>query len=641
MQFKMSTWKVNTEENTLTDSTTNRQYRIEPRTMDVLLLLIKNAQKVVTRQEFLDEVWGNTIVAEEGLSRCISELRKTLGDKATSPTYIQTLHKKGYKLLIKAEAIESPPKNNEPTSVDNSLGDHTQLIPVKKKKSRLFILAIIALPILTILFFVYQMTPLFGTPNSTDNFTQHTNLADSNNFTTTDIETLRQNLLNLTSQRVIVTLQNDTNNLLSFNVVSENEMEHNPDNTTFIIQNSDQQTLWELSRNVSTETHKNTALDDVLLVLTSIQTSYLYQVDKNLPPAIQQKYQQALYFVDKRGAENLDKAILLFDEVINHSPDFVEAIINKAAAIRNLNFYRIDLEDRNRRIIEFDLLLKQAASINPNHPVVKAVNAKFDINKKNWRDYEQTLQNAVIKSPNCYICVRFLAEFYVNVGYFQKAVNVIEENINYFPLSRQMHALLGEIYARQHDISKAQEQSNILKALGSENATDSLAIDINIHSQLGDVELVRQLLTEFVEKHPKTEYHLTIFETKMNGNYEEMRQLVDNLPYLDFNLGLAAGKIDDVYERLYTNVNRGNIRDLGLLHGWLHGKSKVHKFYPDALLALKNHSKMEDFLTDTGIIDYWEENGQWPDYCEQDRYLEQRPTFCPTSNRMLDITNNR
>lgn len=641
MQFKLSSWHVNTEENTLSDTNTHEQYHIEPRTMDVLLLLINNAEKVVTRQTFLSEVWGDTVVVEEALSRCISELRKTLGDNAKSPTFIQTVHKKGYKLLISPTPLGEASLDTAPLDIASSDIDENSNQPaqsstaIKNKKPKL-IGAIVAALVVAVAFMVYQTLPSSSRTDLTEQF----NPEEANTFITSDLETLKQNLLQLTSERVLITLTSNPEKLLTYTVLSEKSEAQTKDTTNFVIQDNDQQTLWELTRNVATPVEKTKALDDVLLILNSMQTSYLYQVKKNLPDDIQQKYQQAMYNVDKRGAENLDKAIVLFDEVIDYAPDFVEAIINKAAAIRNLNFYRPDLEMRKQRMIEFNLLLKQAASIDPTHPLVKAVNARFDIKKKNWQEYEQTLLNAVKQVPSCYLCVRFLAEFYVNVGYFEKAANSIEDNLNYFPLSRQMHALLGEIYTKQGNIIKAQEQADILKALGSETATDSLAIGINIHSQLDDTETVGKLLKQFVEKHPNIEFRLRIFEATVAGDYEAMRRIINDLPYLDFNLGLSAGKIDAVYERMVNNVTKGNIRDLGLMHGWLHGPTNVQKFYSGSLLALKNHADMEDFLLSIGIIDFWEENGQWPDYCEQDKYLELRPNFCPSASRIIDVANN-
>ncbi|MCZ6867994.1 MAG: transcriptional regulator, partial [Gammaproteobacteria bacterium] len=75
------------------------EVRIEPKVMAVLELLAGAPREVVTRTVLLDTVWAGTVVTEEVLTRCISELRSALGDPRDSPAYIQTVPKSGYRLL--------------------------------------------------------------------------------------------------------------------------------------------------------------------------------------------------------------------------------------------------------------------------------------------------------------------------------------------------------------------------------------------------------------------------------------------------------------------------------------------------------------------------------------------------------------
>jgi len=55
--------------------------------------------QVVSRDEFMDSVWANMVVTDDVLARCISELRKILGDQPNEPRYIETIRKSGYRLL--------------------------------------------------------------------------------------------------------------------------------------------------------------------------------------------------------------------------------------------------------------------------------------------------------------------------------------------------------------------------------------------------------------------------------------------------------------------------------------------------------------------------------------------------------------
>jgi Tol biopolymer transport system component/DNA-binding winged helix-turn-helix (wHTH) protein len=83
--------------------------QIEPKIMDLLVCLIEHKDTTVTKEQFLERVWGDTVVTEDVLTRGISELRKVLGDDPNDPTYVETIHKTGYRLLAPVSYTEPPP----------------------------------------------------------------------------------------------------------------------------------------------------------------------------------------------------------------------------------------------------------------------------------------------------------------------------------------------------------------------------------------------------------------------------------------------------------------------------------------------------------------------------------------------------
>ncbi len=84
-----------------------REVHLEPKVMALLLILAKRPDEVVSRQQLLDEVWTRTVVGEEVLTRCVSELRAALGDQASAPTFVQTVPKCGYRLLHTPQPVAS------------------------------------------------------------------------------------------------------------------------------------------------------------------------------------------------------------------------------------------------------------------------------------------------------------------------------------------------------------------------------------------------------------------------------------------------------------------------------------------------------------------------------------------------------
>ncbi len=75
------------------------QLKLRPQLVDVLVCLARRAGEIVLKDEILTEVWPDQYIAESGLSRCIAELRQILTDDAQNPRYIETIPKRGYRLI--------------------------------------------------------------------------------------------------------------------------------------------------------------------------------------------------------------------------------------------------------------------------------------------------------------------------------------------------------------------------------------------------------------------------------------------------------------------------------------------------------------------------------------------------------------
>jgi len=75
--------------------------------MQVLLFLIQHAGEQVTKEQIFAHVWNDRIVTDDTLSVTVSKIRKALGDKARSPTFIKTLPGEGYVLIAKVKKIDA------------------------------------------------------------------------------------------------------------------------------------------------------------------------------------------------------------------------------------------------------------------------------------------------------------------------------------------------------------------------------------------------------------------------------------------------------------------------------------------------------------------------------------------------------
>ncbi len=78
--------------------------RIEPKAMHVLVCLAERAGEVVAKEHLIRTVWPDTYVSDDVLTRCISELRRVLGDDAKESRVIQTIPKSGYRLIAEVSS---------------------------------------------------------------------------------------------------------------------------------------------------------------------------------------------------------------------------------------------------------------------------------------------------------------------------------------------------------------------------------------------------------------------------------------------------------------------------------------------------------------------------------------------------------
>jgi len=87
----------------------------------VLRMLIAGGGELVTREEIQKKLWPNDTVVEfdHGINTAIQKLRQSLGDSAENPSYIQTVARRGYRLLVSVEWVQTYADNNDPPNLSS------------------------------------------------------------------------------------------------------------------------------------------------------------------------------------------------------------------------------------------------------------------------------------------------------------------------------------------------------------------------------------------------------------------------------------------------------------------------------------------------------------------------------------------
>lgn len=81
-----------------------KKHKLSPKEMEVLLMLVNNRGRTLTRKEILEQVWGDEFGNDLGITQIVSKLRQLLGD--TEKKIIRTIPKKGYMLSAEQVAVK-------------------------------------------------------------------------------------------------------------------------------------------------------------------------------------------------------------------------------------------------------------------------------------------------------------------------------------------------------------------------------------------------------------------------------------------------------------------------------------------------------------------------------------------------------
>jgi len=101
--FRIGEWEVRPRVNELVSEHDVRH--LEPMVMDLLLFITSNAPEVVSKDAIIDSVWEGRFISEGTLTNTVAELRRLLGDDARQPRYIETISKRGYRVVAEVSWI--------------------------------------------------------------------------------------------------------------------------------------------------------------------------------------------------------------------------------------------------------------------------------------------------------------------------------------------------------------------------------------------------------------------------------------------------------------------------------------------------------------------------------------------------------
>lgn len=154
--FRLGRWRISPSRGLVEDDTISK--RLTPKAVDVLLCLVQHRRQVVTREMLMESVWQGRAVSDEPLNKCIAELRRQLNDVRGNPQFIETIPKRGYRLVADYHALTGSTDQQSTVATTTATAQSTKTLQRA---------ALTALPIFMAIAFVgwWQFNPVGANSN--------------------------------------------------------------------------------------------------------------------------------------------------------------------------------------------------------------------------------------------------------------------------------------------------------------------------------------------------------------------------------------------------------------------------------------------------------------------------------------------
>jgi TolB-like protein/Tfp pilus assembly protein PilF len=439
-----------------------RDIALQPKTFETLRCLVERHDRLVTKRELHECVWGEIAVSDGALGRCIVEVRKALGDAATGPRYIQTVPRLGYRFIARVEPIE--PSWGTPSS----------------QAERQVASSLVVLPFVNL---------------SRDPEQEY--FADG--FTDLLIADLgRIAALNVISRTSAMCYRATTKPLpeiareLQVDTAVEGSIMRAGDRVRITVQLIDARRdshLWaqsyerdlhdllrlqrEVARDVSGAIH---------VALTSGESKRL-GTGRGVDPDAHEAYLKGCYFWHKRTAEDIGRSVEYFQRAIERDAMYAPPYAGLAQASGVAGFF--GYLPPSQAFVQMKALASKALMLDPNlpeaHACLAAVNLFYEWD---WQAAKKRFLLALEENPSHPVAHEWYGWCLFALGRIDDALAEIRRARELDPLSVRAHTAVAMslYFARQHD--RALEHLNLALELDSRFADAHCGLGLN-YQQLG------------------------------------------------------------------------------------------------------------------------------------------------------------
>lgn len=125
MIYRVNNVEIDTSNFQLTEN--GAPISVEPKVFDLIVYMVTNRNRLITRQELFDNIWRGRIVSDTSLSNHIKSARKALGDDGQKQRVIKTVHGRGYQFVAETESLTEPVDTPDVSQTPTAPGDRKSI----------------------------------------------------------------------------------------------------------------------------------------------------------------------------------------------------------------------------------------------------------------------------------------------------------------------------------------------------------------------------------------------------------------------------------------------------------------------------------------------------------------------------------
>jgi TolB-like protein/DNA-binding winged helix-turn-helix (wHTH) protein/Tfp pilus assembly protein PilF len=500
--------------------------RLQEQPFQVLAMLLERPGEIVTREELRHRLWtADTFVDfDHGVNKAVSRIRETLGDSATSPRFVETVARRGYRFLADVTIIEGTPARrpeSAPADVLRGEPDAAQTVPPPSSPSRspgrhLWTLAGAALLLASVGVVIWLLRPGGAKPASIRSLAvlPLENLSGdasqeyfSDGMTDELIATLGQiRALRVISRTSVIPYKRSRKPLpqvareLNVDAVIEGTVLRSGGQvriTAQLIEARLDRHLWsetydgDLRDTLTLQNKVARAIADQIRISLDAQEQATLTHGHVVDPQAHEAYLKGRYFWNKRTGGDITKAVEYFNQALQRDPNYAQAYSGLADSYALLGDWEYGVLPATEALPRAKAAAVKALQLDDALGEAHTSLAfSLDVFDWDWKSADTEFRRAIELNPGYATAHHWYAWHLSVLGKNEQAIAEMKKAQSVDPLSLIINAELAELLLITHFTDQSIDQSR-----------KTIDLDANFplaHNQLGVAYLQQQKREEAI-----------------------------------------------------------------------------------------------------------------------------------------------